>query len=565
LDELIGRVLGQFRLVQRVGAGGMGTVYRAYQTSLNRDVAIKVLPGHMSRDAGFIERFRREAVAAAQLAHPNIVRVYDFVEQDGIYYLVMDYISGASLAERMKTAPVGLPMAAAVTRDIGSALDYAHARGLVHRDVKPSNILLTPEGHAMLTDFGIARAASESRMTQTGVIVGTPEYMSPEQAQGLALDGRADLYSLGVVLYEMLAGRVPFKAETPVALLYQQVHELPTPPSRLGPGIPRGVEQAIMRALHKNRDLRFATGQEMARALDDALAGRTRSPFGQLGKALLGSSTQSRGTRTPVPVAKDPGSRSDAPVSDQSVAPSPDAATVTVDGVAGDQSVSADAGGSEAGIAVVGLRREEQGIVGSAVAGSRAPGRPKFLALALGAGGLVVVLASGLVLPGVFRTKPAPATSTPAGLATVQIAATSTVGVAPAASVTVGEVQLNEGLPTVAPSSTTVSPGPTGTATLLPSSTLAVAASASATRPAAPTATEEALATAIPTTVAPPPAVPTTAVPPTATLPPTATPLPTATHTPLPPPSATPVPPPTKTRTPPPPSWGETRTPPPAQ
>lgn len=271
MPDLIGRTLGPYSIVEVIGVGGMATVYKARQPALQRYVALKVLHEHLARDTEFVKRFEQEARIAAALAHPNIIPIHDVGEDGGLHYLAMGYIAGQSLAARLqKAGALPLALALSIIRQVGAALDYAHARGVIHRDVKPSNILLTPDGHAVLSDFGIARAATGVRLTQTGLLVGTPEYMSPEQAQGKEVDGRSDLYSLGIVAYEMLTGQVPFVADTPLVVLYKQVHEAPPMPAAINPALTVAVQAALLRALAKEPGRRYQSGAQMA----DALAGK---------------------------------------------------------------------------------------------------------------------------------------------------------------------------------------------------------------------------------------------------------------------------------------------------
>ena len=269
--DFTGNWLGPYQIVAEIGRGGMSVVYKAYQPSLSRYVAIKVLSEHLSQDTELVQRFQREARAAAMLQHPNIIHINDVGQAGNLYYIVMDYVSGPSLAARLKReGTLSLQTALSILRQIGAALDYAHSQGIVHRDVKPSNILLTPGGQAILSDLGIAKAPTESSLTRTGTIIGTPEYMSPEQAQGERLDGRSDLYSLGLVLYEMLSGQVPFHADSPVAVLYKQVHEPPPAPSVINSAISPAVERVLLRALDKDKHRRYGSAGEMAAALAQA-------------------------------------------------------------------------------------------------------------------------------------------------------------------------------------------------------------------------------------------------------------------------------------------------------
>jgi|GEM_PF-1723486 len=295
--DLLGKKLGQYEILAEIGRGGMATVYRAYQTSLNRSVAVKVLAGELARDADFRARFQREAHAVAQLAHPNILPVYDFGQdpETGAVYFVTQLVEGGTLAARM-SAPMPPNEAARVAAQLARALDYAHVSGIIHRDVKPTNVLMTRDGHPLLSDFGIAKIVAETKLTQTGTSMGTPEYMSPEQAQGLPVDHRSDIYSLGVMLYALLSATLPFQADTPVALLHQHAYEPPPPLRERAPGVSKSLEKIVMRALAKDPSERFATAGELADALDDEIAGR-RSLFG------LGRRTPRKVTAIGVPGA----------------------------------------------------------------------------------------------------------------------------------------------------------------------------------------------------------------------------------------------------------------------
>ena len=278
MATLVGQTLGKYEIVAEIGGGGMAVVYKAYQPSLNRYVAIKVAREQFRQDATFMQRFLDEARTAARLQHPHIIHIYDVAQEGDIHYIVMDYVDGDSLAAKLRQeGPLDLSTALSILQQVGEALDYAHAepQGVIHRDVKPSNILLARDGRAILCDFGIARAARESRLTGTGVTLGTAHYMAPEQAQAdLLVDGRADLYSLGIVLYEMATGRVPFQADTPLAVLHKQVYEPPPAPAQINPSIPPAVEEVILRALEKDRDRRYQSGRDMFLALEQALGGK---------------------------------------------------------------------------------------------------------------------------------------------------------------------------------------------------------------------------------------------------------------------------------------------------
>src|SRR4051794_21600242 len=258
---------GRYRAQKRLGSGGMAEVWCAEDEVLGRRVALKLLGSRYAEDDEFRERFRREAQAAAGLAHPNIVGIFDFGEWDGIPYIAMELVDGRTLKDLVRErGPLPPATAVAVMEQILRALGYAHQRGIVHRDIKPQNVIIDDEGHAKGADFGIARAVA-SEMTETGTIIGTVQYISPEQAEGHQVDARSDLYSAGIVLYELLTGRVPFEAESAVSIAIQQINERPVPPGQLQPGVPRGLEAVVMRALEKDPALRFQTAGEFIAAL----------------------------------------------------------------------------------------------------------------------------------------------------------------------------------------------------------------------------------------------------------------------------------------------------------
>jgi serine/threonine-protein kinase len=274
--DLTGKTLGNYQIMEEVGRGGMAVVYRAYQPSLHRYVAIKVLPPQLAYNREFVERFSREAKLAAGLNHPNIVVVHDVGEEQGLYYLVMEYLEGRTLKQVIQQEGALSPdRAARITEQIGSALDYAHKRGFVHRDVKPANIFVGEGDRVTLTDFGIAKAASEAeQLTRTGTLVGTPEYMSPEQAAGGKVDHRTDLYALGVVLYQMLTGQVPFRGTTPHAILHSVIYDPPPPLRQIRRDISQAVEAVVLKAVAKQPEQRFQTGTKLTLAFKEAVAGK---------------------------------------------------------------------------------------------------------------------------------------------------------------------------------------------------------------------------------------------------------------------------------------------------
>ena len=275
-DNLVGSTIGQYRVISRIAKGGMATVYLAWHSGLGHRVALKVLLPVFAQDEEFVRRFKREARAVAKLNHSNIIRIYDAGESEGYHYIAMEYIKGGSLKDlldRQGDRPLDLATTLRIVRQIASALDYAHSQGIIHRDIKPSNILLTEEGRAVLTDLGIAKAVTGTRLTKTLVTMGTPEYMSPEQGKGEEVDRRTDIYSLGVVLYEMLTGIAPFRADTPWAVIHQHVYETPPPLRSLNRRLPEAVAQVVERALAKKPSERYASASELGRALQAASEG----------------------------------------------------------------------------------------------------------------------------------------------------------------------------------------------------------------------------------------------------------------------------------------------------
>lgn len=261
-SDLSGRRLGPYQIVEEIGRGGMAVVYKAYHPALERYVAIKVLPRELTFDQEFVARFLREAKAAARLNHANIVTIHDVGQAEGVYFIVMEYVHGPSLTDLLRQRGTLPPERATdIISQVASALDYAHRQGFVHRDIKPGNILLGPEGAVKITDFGIVKAAKGTRLTRTGTLLGTPEYMSPEQAGGRRTGRGTDIYSLGVVAYEMLSGRVPFSGET-MAVLHAHIYE----PPDLGV-LPRRVRSVVGKALAKDPKERYGSGADFARAL----------------------------------------------------------------------------------------------------------------------------------------------------------------------------------------------------------------------------------------------------------------------------------------------------------
>lgn len=273
MEDLTGKQLKQYQIIAPLGEGGMAAVYKAYQLGMmNRYVALKILPQQLAKSPEFVKRFNQEANILAQLQHPRILPVFDFGESDGYTYLAMPFIEGGTLADLLQGKPLPLPQVRSLTVQIAEALDYAHSRGLIHRDVKPSNVLVDERGNCLLSDFGITKILEGTeKLTSTGGIIGTPAYMSPEQGRGEDVDQRSDIYSLGVMLYEMATGRVPFKAETPLAVMIKHLQDPLPPPRSLNPALPEAVERVIFMALAKNREGRYRTAGEMGRAIQAAI------------------------------------------------------------------------------------------------------------------------------------------------------------------------------------------------------------------------------------------------------------------------------------------------------
>jgi phosphonate transport system substrate-binding protein len=272
MEDLTGKQFGPYTIISPCGAGGMATVYKAYQPSMDRYVALKVLPRFHSSDPEFLGRFAQEAKALAQLQHTFILPVYDFGESEGYTYFVMPLMQNGNLAELMADERLPLDRIQQIISQVGSALEFAHSRGFVHRDVKPSNILLDETGNCILMDFGITKIIEGSKeFTKTGGIIGTPVYMSPEQGSGQRIDHKSDIYSLGIILYEMVTGRPPYEAETPIAVIFKHVHDPLPPPSLLNPDLPDEVEKVILKSLAKDPDDRYATVRDMVDALSKAV------------------------------------------------------------------------------------------------------------------------------------------------------------------------------------------------------------------------------------------------------------------------------------------------------
>jgi serine/threonine protein kinase len=274
INSLIGKSLGQYRIVERIGAGGMATVFKAYQPTLDRYVAVKVLPSYHARDPVFVKRFVQEARSVAKLAHPNIVQIHDFGqgEQDNVTYIVMEYVDGGTLKDRLKQA-LPVPEAINFTIQAAEGLDCAHRNGIIHRDVKPANMLVRKDRHLLLSDFGIAKLLEQStNLTRVGTGIGTPQYMSPEQGMGQKVDRRSDIYSLGIVLFHCLTGHVPFSADNPLTVTVKHLNE-PLPVDHLNSeGVPMPVIQVVQKMTAKQAGDRYQSADVLIEALTSALA-----------------------------------------------------------------------------------------------------------------------------------------------------------------------------------------------------------------------------------------------------------------------------------------------------
>ncbi len=313
-EGLIGRTLGKYRLVEQLGRGGMAEVYKAHHPSLDRYVAVKVMHSFLSEDKDFIARFQREARLVAGMRHPNIVQVHDFDVEAGLSYMVMEFIDGETLKSRLGKLEennqwISPDEAVRIIMAVGSALRYAHRLGMVHRDVKPANVMVDKQGNVILTDFGIAKilaGGGATQLTATGAMVGTPSYMAPEQGMGQPGDERSDIYSLGVMLYQLVTARLPFEADTPLAVVLKHINEALPMPSQINPQVPEPIERIILKAMAKNPDDRYQHVGEMLNDLKRAIGmALDETPTDTLHSRALpaGATSVGAGAVTPFPAS----------------------------------------------------------------------------------------------------------------------------------------------------------------------------------------------------------------------------------------------------------------------
>ncbi len=271
MEDLTGKQLGQYKIVAPLGEGGMAAVYKAYQQTMDRYVALKILPRHFAADPEFVGRFEQEAKIIARLQHVHILPVHDYGTSEGFTYIVMPFVETGTLDDLLQGEPLPQDQIRKIISQVGEALQHAHSQGLVHRDVKPSNILIDQDGNCLLTDFGISKIVEgTAKFTQTGAILGTPAYMSPEQIKGETIDGRSDIYSLGIILYQMATGRAPYRAETPPAIFVKHLHDPLPPPRKFNQDLPESVERVILKALAKDPKDRYSIATELVNAIHRA-------------------------------------------------------------------------------------------------------------------------------------------------------------------------------------------------------------------------------------------------------------------------------------------------------
>jgi serine/threonine-protein kinase len=594
MSDLIGKTFGHYHILDVIGQGGMSSVYRALDLVGNRVVALKVISPHIASDERFKGRFEREVQLLSDLQHPNIVPILAFGEIDGYHYIVMPFMQTGTLHERLRAGPLTPVDGARLIEQISSALNYAHQQGIVHRDIKPSNILLDEQGNALLSDFGFAHLANTSVRLTGSLLIGTPMYMSPEQCRGDAFDARSDQYSLGVILFQLATGRLPFSADTPMGVVLKQANEPLPQPRKVNPNLPEAVEAVIVKALAKDPAQRFASVAEMNVAFQSALK-ESLDPSGNFRRRPAGDPLKTKILDMPPVRQPEPPPRSGRRRTWAVVA---GLLAVVICGVAGlglgfvPFSVFAGRSGEAAVSSGEPDFMATVHALSTSIATDQAPGAPPGRVETAAAGTLAAWRTAGTptklqgpVMPGEPSGTPASGegpTSAPESQSGMQETQGSTSS--PGPSLTAAPSQPS---PTRMPSSTptatasptplppvTITPGPTATNTLVPSRTASstLTATSTATVPgtstsvpgpsATPTATPVPTATFTGVPTATPTAAPTTQPPPTATHVPTRTRWPTRTRTPTrtpsrsptitPTPAATTPPPPTITQTSPP-------------
>jgi len=365
LSKVAKQVEGRYKVDGLIGRGGMGAVFKAVDMTLDRPVAIKVLPPEMSHDEKFVGRFEREARTAAKLDHPSIIPIYAVESSGGLHYFVMKFITGRSLDQVLDAGPVPIELAQRVVWQCATALGHAHQRGVIHRDIKPGNIMIDDEGRSVLTDFGISKALqAATQLTATGQVIGTPHYMSPEQAKGLNVDGRSDQYSLALVAYRMLTGDLPFQDESVHTVLYKQIFEEPPPLNEKRPDAPAFLVDAIRRGMTKNPDERFATMEEFATAVwpENPVAptgGLHGSMAAVTGPSLADQPTEITSATPPTPSTPAPAASPKPAPRKKSRAVPAIAAVVVILGGAGAAFVMMQGGGGEAATPPVAVASQE--------------------------------------------------------------------------------------------------------------------------------------------------------------------------------------------------------------
>jgi serine/threonine protein kinase len=313
---MIGRLIGNYKVLEKIGEGGMGSVWRGVDIMLDREVAIKMLRPELANDPQIVERFRAEAVTLARLNHPNIATLYAFLRQGNDYFMVMEYVRGETLSHAIsRIGPISCTQTLKLFGQVLEGVHHAHEMGIIHRDIKPANVMLTPNASVKVMDFGIARALSASRMTRTGHLIGTLEYMAPELIQGAGGDVRSDIYALGLLLYEMLTGRLPFESNSDYELMRAQVEAAPLPPRHFAPHIPLDIEQALMRALAKRANARFQTAAEFRAALLNSIPAT-----GQLQNQALADGSRLNAASRPLASAALPDNLKETRLADEGVA-----------------------------------------------------------------------------------------------------------------------------------------------------------------------------------------------------------------------------------------------------